>query len=305
MLNDIFRYILDEDEYEQEAEESQQPTSTAEAASGYQETPIAHDSAPLAESAPAGLTDSSDTAAQAHDAAVVHRSLEEVATDGPEEVTSSAATVNRENAAPSANIVEAEDAPAAAPVSTDDLITTAEVIEAAPAIDAKQEEKPQDPEPTPAVSPPKAAAAQPAAAHKPSLPKTWANLVAGNKVVPAVPAAVAPAPAAHKATPSAPTQAAVPTGPAAYTAPEQNVEMAAPSSSGSEWQTAGHEHRRQQSRAQPQQTPTDNKRGYIKNVTDAIDDASLSETLGRVAKPSVIDISRAKVRYATILIETY
>lgn len=294
MLNDIFRYILDEDEYEAEGDDTQLLTSTAEIASGYQEPSTTQDSAPVAESAPAGLTESSDPVAQENDAAVVDRSLKEVAADEPEDTTPSATAINGESIADSADVVEAEDAPADASTATDEPVTTAEAFEAA--VDTKQEEKPPAPEPTPAVSPPKPAAAQPAAAPKPSAPKTWANLVAGNKVVPAVPAATAPAPSAPKATPSASVQAAAPTGPAAYTAPEQSAEMTAPSSSGSEWQTAGNEHRRQQSRAQPQQTPADNKRGYIKNVTDAIDDASLSEALSRVAKPSVVDISRVKVR---------
>lgn len=275
----------DDDEYEAEGEQLQQTNRVEDAAGGYQEPATTAEDA-----APAGLTASQDPVAQKHDAAIVDRSLEQAVQTKPDIVVDNA--VNGDDPA-STDVAVAEDTPAAATGVPAATPTTADAVDAAPAVDAAEEEAPQAPEPTPTVASPKAAPAKPSG---PPVIKSWANMVSGNKAVsPAIPtAASASAPKAKS--PAAPTQqAATPTGPAAYTASAQESEVATPTSSGSEWQTAGPDHRRQQSRAQGGQTPSDNSRGYIKNVTETVDPDDLKQALQSMGTVIYFDVSRPKV----------
>jgi hypothetical protein len=149
-------------------------------------------------------------------------------------------------------------------------------------------EKPLSPQPTPASPTQQAPAApeQESPAQARSGPKTWANIAsktgAAAPVVPAVPVAPPkPASAANAA-----QQA-----PAAAPAPRETTSSQPSSNDGSGWQTAGHEHKKTQSRAGEDQVVL----AYIKNVNDKVDASLLRQTLSRFGKLKYFDVSRPKV----------
>lgn len=309
VLNDIFRYILEDEEITPEEEVLPRP----EAASGYQEPP-----ATVEESAPPHtLTSSADKIEQEHDAEIVDDELVEAIKEEPAIAEATPpASVNGGEDTTQADISEVEEQPA--PVDeAEETVTesTIEPVEPPPAVEAALE-KPRSPEPTPAASPPKPAAPQvetTSSAPKPSVPKTWANLVAGgNRVVtpvtPAIPAVPTlqpqAAPVAAKPTPP-PASTAVSslpsTAPAAAqpTPPATEAEQVeTPQSSGSEWQTAGHDHGKKQARTQTPQVPPENSRAYIKNVNDTVDAIALRGVLTKIAEVTYLDINRQKVSQA-------
>jgi hypothetical protein len=180
------------------------------------------------------------------------------------------------------------------------------VEETAPATDLSEDEnkdiavepeKPKEPEPTPAVSPPKAVTPTPAPEAAPApapvpkaAPKTWANLVAANRAPPpAVPTSTSPAPQQKPATPAAQSQTP-PSGPA------DTTKAQASSGNGSEWQSVGDHGKRQ---GRPQVATTGEPQGivlaYIKNVNERVDAALLKETLAKYGKIAYFDVSRQKV----------
>lgn len=294
MLNDIFRYLLEDDE---EAEGMEDVQRTA-AETGHQE----QTSSAVADAVPATLTSSQDASAQEHDASIVDQALEKAADSEPAVVQDQ----KIEGVPEAADVVHAEEAPAAAMSSStteqaEQAETTTAPLEEVPT--HLQEEKPKDPEPTPAASPPKstpapATAAAPAAPAKPAVPKTWASMLAGNKApVPAIPS---PSPAAPKAAPTAPTptpQAAAPKpAEVQVPAPEAPEPSSTPVSTGSEWQTAGADHKKQQNRQQQNvQAPKEGHQGYIKSIPENTDQAALKAALSKVSQVVYIDINRAKV----------
>ncbi|KAJ5934618.1 hypothetical protein N7466_004165 [Penicillium verhagenii] len=163
-----------------------------------------------------------------------------------------------------------------------------------PAVETEvvNDEKPATPEPTP-VAVQKEAPAEKESAPTPAIPKSWASIASSTKlgaapVVPAIPAATpkAAAPAASAAQPAAtPTAAAAPAAvPAAETRSQD-----APSADAAGWQTAGAEHKKTQSRAEEQVVL-----GYMKNVTEKVDFALLKQTLSRFGKLKFFDINRPK-----------
>ncbi|EFW15346.1 hypothetical protein D8B26_008095 [Coccidioides posadasii str. Silveira] len=149
--------------------------------------------------------------------------------------------------------------------------------------EALQQEKPKEPEPTPIVSPPKAATP---AAEKENIPParpvsmTWASIASSNAnkaAAAAVPTPVAvpqAAPAAQPKVAAAPSQPAPPAN--GESAPSQTS-----STSSSEWQTAG-------------RGRDDNVLAYIKNVNDKVDAALLKQTLQRFGKLKYFDVSRQR-----------
>lgn len=297
VLNDIFRYLLEEEEdIAGEPGEVQQPAI----ATGTQEP-----QASLTESAPPAQVNGEQSAAQGDIAEKVDVALEQAIEEQP----ALAAEVSED--APAEVPAEAESTKPEEPVVVADSASTeAASTETAPPLEQiptqLQPEKPKDPEPTPVASPPKPAAAQPVAAApaeppKPAAPKTWASmLAAGKKPIPAVPVATPAAAAQPKAAPTTSTPApktATPTPSAA--APTPSTEAPEPSStpvsSGSEWQTAGADHNKKGRTQQVPQQPEEGSRGYIKNVTDNIDGNELRAVLSTAAKVKFLDISRVKV----------
>lgn len=299
VLNDIFRYVVDEEE-EYEGEDH---SRAHEAASGYQEP--AGTVAPGVE--PHTLTNSENAIERERDAQMVDEGLEQAIQEDPisKEAPPPAAVNGGENVAP-VNVVEAEDTPAAAIALEEPTVSHVEAPEAQTE-DLGQSEQPMAPEQTPAISPPKPMPPQPVSAPapaKPAAPKTWANLVAANnKASSAAPtqstATAAPpasAPTQPKSASSMTTQ--VPTAPAAVS---QEVDQPpTPQSAGSEWQTARHDHGKKQTRPQAPAVPPDNTRAYIKNIGENIDQDMLRSELSKFGILTYLDINRQKASRTVI-----
>jgi hypothetical protein len=280
VLNDIFRFLRDEEELEGEELKDE---SVAEA--GVEE-PAAEDAA--TEDVPEVVNDEKTVEEVDH-------KLEEIQQEESEAAAAPAA-VNGTTAA-EAPITEAEDAPVAAVAVPEPSKAAAE-----PAIKtAEKPEKPKEPAPTPSAP----AKATPAAPPKPAVPKTWATLVAANNKSAAAAAAAAAAatPAAQPtATPAKPTAAAPSATPAtglttpAAAAPARQGSPA--NSQGEGWQTAGADNNKRQSRAQPQASAPESQgnRAYIKNVYESVDGDALKKALSKYGELAYFDISRQKVR---------
>lgn len=269
VLNDIFRYLTEEEE-EIPAEEA------APAAEQQQEAPEApaHSAAP--EAVPEAAPVSTESQVDNEPAATkVDEKLEEAKPNGETVQPTAAPQTNGD-----AEKQEAPAAPAPAPAAE---------------AESTQPEYPPSPEPTPTASAPKEAPAAEKEAPAPAkaVPKTWANIAskpgAAVPVVPAIPVAAPKAPA-QSATPAQPqpqSQQAAPATPAAESTPSQ------PSSNDtSGWQTAGHDHKKTQSRV-----GEENTLAYIKNVNEKVDASLLKQTLFRFGKLKHFDVNRVKVRY--------
>ncbi|KAI4149115.1 MAG: hypothetical protein L6R39_002604 [Caloplaca ligustica] len=284
VLNDIFRYIEDEEDFEPEEPPAIQTAGTEETA--------------------ATLAPSDDPAQQQHTVEEIDHKLEDELEAGkatPEEPAAEPPIAN--GASTEAPTEEKEDdEPAAAP-SAPEVQNHIPAEEAEKAVEAEtvEPEKPRDPDPTPVSSPPKptqaapAQAATPAAPPKPAAPKTWANLVAANRV--AAPAVPSPASSASPA-PSQPRNAPVPasqpgSSPAAATDDSQSRSQA---NGNAGWQTAGTDNNRRQTRGQSisGNPERDTILGYVKNVTDKVDASILKDTLNGYGKLTYFDVSRTK-----------
>ncbi|EON63153.1 hypothetical protein W97_02380 [Coniosporium apollinis CBS 100218] len=280
VLNDIFRYLKEDEEELVEGEETQpeQPAATAD---------IEEPAPPAEDPTPKTLTSSEDTAAQGYDAEQVDKELEEVIRQdetAEKETSPPPAAVINGTPVPETDIDEAEEAPVAATTaeeSQEDAPSTAEAAEASP-------------KPSPVAEPAKPAPAPPAAQApppKPAAPKTWASLAASANRPKAAPPAPAPAPAQASApSVSASETPATPTAPARETSPATSQ---GDSSSG--WQAVGGDNKRQ-SRAQAQSTVTEqpNTRAYIKNVHEGIEGEALRSALTKYGELRYLDISRQR-----------
>lgn len=296
MLNDIFRYIIDE---EDEAE-------TVEPAGVQEPVPTA-----TQEAEHETLTSSEDPVAVEKDAAKVDKEIEEkIIADksaSEEETAAPAAAVESSPKPEAAEIVHAEEAPVAAISESTESAAPEPASEVAPAAQQElQPEKPKDPEPTPAPRSPVKQAAQPAKSAAPAkpaapaAPKTWANLAAAAHRV-ATPV-VAPQPSTS-ATPAQPKATPQPE-PAAKAAPAASVQEtpSAPAPEASpaaeqqdEWTSVGD--KRQQNKAQAaagaQETPSN--RAYIKSVHESIDSKTLRDAIEKFGELAYFDVNRPKV----------
>jgi hypothetical protein len=281
VLNDIFRYLAEELEEEEEQ---------------LQNDPVVHD----------GVQEPSPTAAVVEDEPVsenavaeneedlskVDHKLEEVAQEEPAEEASPPPAVNGTPVPEDAEVVEAEDAPAAA-VSTSEESSAQEPEK--PVQEVTEPEKVQEPAPTPAKAAPKAAPA-PSGPPKPATPRTWANLAASaHKVAtPAVPAQSTPQTASQpKAAAPAPSQTT--TAPSAQVSTPAREASPSNSQGDSEWQSVT-AHKKEQARAQNQgpASEPDQKRAYIKNVYSQVDEVSLKSAMSKFGDVEYLDISRQK-----------
>ncbi|KAI5266224.1 hypothetical protein E4T47_08321 [Aureobasidium subglaciale] len=302
VLNDIFRYIVEEEDEAEATGESAAVQEPAPAAA--QEPEHEHET----------LTSSEDPAAVEKDAAKVDKVIEEkIIAEKPEEETAAPAAVNGSPKAEPAEVAEAEEAPAAA------VQEATETPEAAPEavseVPAAQEElpveKPKDPEPTPAVRSPVKQAAQPAKAAAPSkpaapaapaAPKTWANLAAAahrvatpvvtpqpSTAAPAQPKAASQSEATTKPAPAAPVQDA----PAA--APARESSPAAPSADQQEeWTSVGDKRQQNKGQAAAGAQETPQNRAYVKNVHESIALPTLREALEKYGELTYFDANRPK-----------
>ncbi|KAF4121165.1 Nuclear transport factor 2 (NTF2) domain [Geosmithia morbida] len=282
VLNDILRYI-DEDG-DENAEEA-----AGEAVADKAEDAPAPAAAETEAAADAPKEESADLKADA-----VDEKLEEVAHEGQ---------VNGDAAAPTA--APAADEPAReadAPADADSVAVAEQVAEET----TKEAEEPKEPTHTPAVkAEPQLVEEAPAAPEPaaPSRPMTWASRAAAaagpRPVVPLPKTATPPAQAqASRAPPQAAAQAAAPAAPAAEAAPTAAAAAAtteAPAKEASGWQTAGSEAKRQNRPQSISAAPEkEGTLGYVKYVTDKVQEADLKKALEAHGELAYFDINRDK-----------
>jgi hypothetical protein len=277
VLNDIFRYLAEE------PEEDDQQESAAPANGVTEPEPT------TAVSEDADLNKGDEVATSEEDLNKVDEKLHEAAQEDP-------SVEEAAPAAPAQQVPEeteqpvAEEAPAAVEEKTEEPEAAAE--------DATKPEKPAAPTQTPAPSAQKAApVAKPSGPPKPAAPRTWASLAASaHKVAtPSVNAPTAPQQAPSQPKAAAPAQPATTTAPSQTPAPAREQSPATSQGEAAGWQTASH--KKDQSRAQNQGPPADpdQKRAYLKNVYSQVDEAALRAALGEFGEVEYIDISRGKV----------
>ncbi|KAF2863389.1 hypothetical protein K470DRAFT_255095 [Piedraia hortae CBS 480.64] len=293
VLNDIFRFLVDEEDEEPvEAGAASEPAVTQEAVREVpEEQPTTQAGGEQQDAPPAmqgaehkTLTSSDDPSAIERDALEVDKRLEEKMTKVEEPAAVQAnGTVEAESTA------EDEDTQAAPQESTE--VSTSKVD--------LEPEKPQDPSPSP-VATPAQTEPQPAPAAP---PKTWAMAAASNNRSAAQATSThgpvsqqQPAKPASKvamATTPAATQTPASTGPASTIAPSRDD--AGSNVAQEEWVPVNN-HTRQQSRqtnSQPHEASSQN-RGYIKNVHEGIAFDELRNRLAQYGELQNFDISRTK-----------
>lgn len=274
VLNDIFRYLTEEPE---EDEEVQEPVST----DGLEEPAP---TAAVPEDEAQQVTTSADDLNKVDDKLTEVAQQEEASQETAPDAPAQQATEEVEQP-------KVEEAPAA--VSEE----ASKEVEAPVQNEVTEHEKPAAAAQTPAPSTQKAApVAMPTGPPKPAAPRTWASLAASAHKV-ATP--VVATPAAQQA--PAQSKAAAPTQPAADkpvqpAAPARDQSPAASQGEAAGWQTATG-HKKEQSRAQNQGPTADpeQKRAYIKNVYSQVEEAALKATLSKFGEVEYLDVSRPKV----------
>ncbi|KAG8665636.1 hypothetical protein FPOAC1_010435 [Fusarium poae] len=283
VLNDILRYI----DEETEAEATTAPEETPEKATEETAAPATEEAAPPAEpEAPKSVEETQEEApAQPLDAEVVDHKLEEVST------SKDSVTLNGSVDDKSVAEDKVPEAKSEAPAETAD-----EAAEELAEEDVKEEEKPKDPSPTPVSKP---IAAPPAAPEKPAgppKPMTWASRAAAALPRPVVP--LSKTPPVNQSRAPAPASSAPTSQPAAAPASTANTPAseAAPKEAAG-WQTAGSDSKRQarpQSVSGPPPTEKEGTLGYVKYVTDKVQDADLKNALAAYGELTYFDINRQK-----------
>ncbi|KAF9877319.1 nuclear transport factor 2 domain-containing protein [Colletotrichum karsti] len=280
VVNDILRYINDEDDDEAVPEAEVQPEEPVAA-----EEPV---EAAQPEEAQVEETPEEEEPTPVIDPSAVDQKLEEVSA-APQDVASNG---DAEVAAPEP--VKAPEPKVEEP-AVDPEAAAKEIAEE----DIKMPEKPADPSPTPV--PAKAAAAEPekptpAPAPVPMKPMSWASRAAAavgpKPVVPLPKTATPPAPAQAKAPAPA---AAAPQPAAAPAAKEPEAPAAKESSPSAEWQSVGADSKRQNRPQSISQAPVDNGTlGYVKYVTDKVKTEELKAALNAHGELTYFDINRQK-----------
>ncbi|OAA53117.1 ntf2 and rrm domain containing protein [Niveomyces insectorum RCEF 264] len=294
VLNDILRYIKEEDEVATEEHEANATDGASIAAAKPEEQPEA-----------SGETVESNVPKPLLNTAFVDNKLEEVN------------TAARESTAAEPNVAE-NDIESPVPVSTsiqdaDPQMAEREVVEE----DVKTSEAPKEPSPTPVAARASAPASMLPSSPQSEKPKgtpkpmTWASRAAA-AAGSARPAAVVPKPSstavvtssrsAAPAQTSATGTGATPTQsvPAAkLVAAEDTAALAASSGAketGSEWQTAGADSKRQ-NRPQSISGPLQDREttlGYVKYVTEKVDEETLRNHFEKFGPVVYFDINRTK-----------
>ncbi|KAK6207455.1 NTF2 and RRM domain-containing protein [Colletotrichum tabaci] len=302
VVNDILRYINDEDEEEPVAEPEAAPEEQA-APEEVAETPAQQEA-----EQPKVEETHGEAAGPAVDVDEVEKKLEEVSA-APQDASSN--NGEAETAAP--ETTKAPEAQVEEP-TVDPEVTVQAIAEE----DIKEPEKPVDPSPTP-VAPAKAPAVEsekpvpapaPAPAPVPMKPMSWASRAAAavgpKPVVPLPKTATPPAPAQAKA----PAPAAVspqPAAPATTAATkEPEAQVAKEASPSAEWQSVGADSKRQNRPQSISQAPAENygTLGYVKYVTDKVKAEDLKAALAAHGELTYFDINRQKncafVEFATV-----
>lgn len=269
VLNDIFRYLNDdEDEIVEDA-----PTQD-ESMAPEEETVPAVASTIDAEPTEEAVTDKAG-------AEQIDAKLEEVA------------KAAEENTAPSVNGTGTE-SPLEPPTADEAVAKTEnEALEEAgdpavtePTIETTLAEKPAEPEPTPAQTPAKPTDPAPVA-DLPPAKKTWANMVGAKAPTPVVPVLTTPViPSQPK-----PQRSPQPTAPQSSTS--ETTTSSAPQGNG--WQTA--DHSKKQNRPQAKTGTESNALAYIKNVNEKIQASELRSELEKYGELKYFDVSRQRVSH--------
>ena len=287
VLNDVFRYIVDE-------EEEDEPVNDVEG--GQAQTAES-------EIAPPNLAISGDPAEQEDVVEKVDQKLKQEVLDKPgEPLPTALAAPNGINASDAS----AEKAPEDSSISTkSDAPVEEQAAESADIEEIVQPEKPRDPDPTPIASPPKPTKSTPtetpAQPPKPTAPKTWANLVA-SKGATATPINPGPKASTTATTTTSNSKASVAPIKGNTTPPTPATEDSTvkPQQNGANgWQTAGTDKQRQGRQHSQSVSSTmgpDSVLAYVKNVTDKVDASILKAKLTDYGKLLYFDVSRQKVR---------
>lgn len=262
VLNDIFRYIKEEEDEEvvEEAPPAEEPV----------EMPKQEEAAPT----------------EPLDAVVVDQKLEQTIEEAKPEATEE----------PKANGV----AEPVAEEPKEEEAPTPEAVEKEIAAEASAEvEKPQDPVPTPAaVTRAPSAAKVPAVPAAPPKAMSWANRAAAAAAASAPKPAV---PQVKPASPATTTQARAPPAatptPAAATTPDvkDDKENQNPLAKSDGWQTAGNDAKRQNRPAAAQPQEKEGTMGYIRNVTEGVNADELKAAISKFGEVTYFDINRQKV----------
>jgi hypothetical protein len=258
VLNDIFRYLNDDEDeiIEDEAPQAEVPAEEPP-------TPVE----PVPEVAATQETVTTDDALEQVDG-----ELEDVK-DEAKEVAEPAPAADVSAITDDAPI----DSPAAEP----------EVEVEAPADEATVEEAPVETAPT-EPTPPKATTPVPEA---PPQKKTWASMLGGSAKPATQPAFPTQAPAAPQPKAPRPVQPAQVQTQAPKTAPTEPASSS--SAQGNGWQMADHG---KKGRTGPQsKTPEGNTLAYIKNVNEKVDARTLREVLERYGELKYFDVARIRV----------
>ena len=265
VLNDIFRYLNDDEDEIIEDEPAQENTAITQD----ENMPT------IAPEVEAEKTeDVSDQAA----AQEVDAKLEEVA-KSEDELSQDPSLTSLDQ--------EVQPAPAAEDLgeSTKEEADNGAAVIAESATTPIPAEKPSGPGPTPAQSPPKSTQTTPAV-EAPPQKMTWARAVgtkaAPTPVAPVSSAPTAPAPSRAQRTPQTPAPQPTLTDP-----------LVSPMGQGNGWQTA--DHSKKQSRTQPKVGAEQNTLAYIKNVNDKIQASDLRVVLEKYGELKYFDVSRPRV----------
>ncbi|KJZ72895.1 hypothetical protein HIM_07658 [Hirsutella minnesotensis 3608] len=297
VLNDILRYIKEEGEEETGEATVEALTIDEQAVDAPAAAPAA--AIPAAEEPEAKEPVKEETSNL--DTTAVDQKLNEVST-AEDTVNGGDANADAETNKPS------ETKPDIASAADPDNATQESADE-----EVKEAEKPQEPSPTPVVKP--VADPEPVPAEPPAPPKpmTWASRAAAaagpRPVVPLPKTATPPAQTQGRApapatAPSATAAAAVAAAPQPTTAPAPAAEGTAKEASG--WQTAGADSKRQ---GRPQSisgsfAEKEGTMGYVKYVTEKVQEADLRSALAAHGELTYFDINRQKncafVEYKTV-----
>ena len=288
VLNDIFRYIAEEEDEEPEDHADPEP-----------DPPVLAE--PVSE--PKTLTSSDNVAAQEQDAEIVDKKLEEDVSHA--KIDDLAVPTVLSSGEPNSTVKAEEDVPTEIANADEESGIGPEAVQAVTETESVPQEKPKDPDPTPIASPPGETATEstsisiPTPASKPAAPKTWANLVAAR--VPSTGASsIASASSVSPSSAQNKTSAAVATiAVAAPPTPSGDDLSSQPLSSPGGWQTAGQDTGKRQARQQSNSVSAGasergNILGYVKNVTERVDAAELKNTLNQYGKLEYFDVSRQK-----------
>lgn len=293
VLNDIFRYINEEEEEEPLIEDAAgHPVAASEPqAEAPASTPPADNAEPehgeehnIKNPEEDKLNDKPVSAEEETDQASSKSAVADEATESVDaEVASDIATT-------------ALDAEVEAPQETVEQVNTAEALEP---------ESPPEPEPTPIASPPSPKNTQthtfpPVPPPKPAAPKTWANLVAATSVSSAGISNQTPNSAVTPAQPKLASSSSITRSITPPNSTGDDTQTRHPPNGNAGWQMAGHENGKRQGRQQSLsgQPDKDTVLGYIKNVTERVDASLLKSALLEYGKLVYFDVSRQKVTLA-------